>query len=380
MKIALVCDWLTGMRGGERCLEAICEIYPEADIFTLVHVPGSVSETIESHNIYTSFIQALPGNIKNFRRYLPLFPCAVEKFSFEEYDCVLSFSHCVVKGINVPEGKPHICYCHTPMRYAWHMRSEYLAKYGYIKKRTAKFILDHLQDWDKQRSLNVTKFIANSINVQQRIMDVYNRESEVIYPPVQCDRFTLSTTDDGYYLIVSALVPYKRIDLAVKSFSLTGQKLLIVGNGPDLSYLKSIASGNITFINNASDKEVTDYIKRCTAFILPGEEDFGITPLEAQACGKPVIAFAKGGALETIIGLYYNTDPENGPTGLFFHNQTHQSFNNAILEFEKNKDEFEPLKCRLNALTFDRDLYKDSMKNYVEEIMDREPVYETIAF
>jgi len=187
------------MRGGERCLEAVCELYPDADIFALVHFPGSVSETIESHTIHTSYIQRLPGNIKTFRRYLPMFPNAIQRFDLTGYDCVLSFSHCVAKGVRAPPNMPHICYCHTPMRYAWYMRSEYLSGFSHLKKRTAEVMLDYIRNWDRKTSSRVTHFIAASKNVQNRIKQAYNRNSVVIYPPVECNRFAISDDDDGYY-------------------------------------------------------------------------------------------------------------------------------------------------------------------------------------
>jgi glycosyltransferase involved in cell wall biosynthesis len=369
MKIAFVCDWLTGMRGGERCLEAACELYPDADIFTLVHIHGNISKTIESHKIYTSYIQQIPGNIKNFRRYLPFFPYAIRRFDLSSYNCILSFSHCVAKGVKIPKRIPHICYCHTPMRYAWYMRNEYLSKFNGIKKKIAEVTLDYLKNWDRRTSSLVTHFIANSKNVKNRIKQVYNRDSVIIYPPVDCNRFALSYEDDGYYLVVSALVSYKRIDIAVKAFNTTNQKLVVVGNGPELNYLKSIASANISFVDNADDDEVVEYMKKCTALIFPGEEDFGIVPLEAQACGKPVIAFGKGGALETVVGINQTVLNNSDPTGLFFYEQTPQALRETTLTFENMPDKFDPENCRNNALRFDRSVFMRSLPSYIENII-----------
>ncbi|HEW79882.1 MAG TPA: glycosyltransferase family 4 protein [Phycisphaerales bacterium] len=366
-QIALVCDWLTGMRGGERCLEAVCELYPDADIFTLVHFPGSVSKTIESHKIHSSYIQRLPCNIKTFRRYLPLFPHAIQQFDLTGYDCVLSFSHCVAKGVKVPEGVPHICYCHTPMRYAWHMRSQYLRKFKGLRKLTAEMVLGYLKSWDRKTSSRVTHFIANSNNVQRRIKQAYGRDSIVIYPPVECSRFAISDDDDGYYLILSALAPYKRIDIAVEAFSKAGQKLVIVGNGPELPRLKSMASANISFIENADDNKVVEYMKKCIALIFPGEEDFGIVPLEAQACGKPVIAFRKGGALETVTGLEQVPREAESPTGIFFSEQNPIAVIEAVLLFEKKRVRFDVQVCRDNALRFDRSVFMEALQNYIKD-------------
>lgn len=365
MKIALVCDWLTGMRGGERCLEAACELYPNADIFTLEHFPGSVSEKIESHRIVTSYIQKLPGDVKKFRWYIPLFPHAIEQFDLGGYNCVLSFSHCVAKGVKVPRGIPHTCYCYTPMRYAWHMRNEYLKNFGHFKRWFANIILDYLKNWDRKTSSRITHFIASSKNVQNRIKLAYNRDSVIIYPPVDCQRFTIANGDDGYYLIVSALVPYKRIDIAIEAFAITRRKLVIIGNGPELPRLKSIASSQVFFIDNADDNKVVEYMKRCKALIFPGEEDFGIVPLEAQSCGKPVIAYAKGGALETIIGLD-QTAKEANPTGIFFYEQNPAAIADAISLFEKTHERFNPQICRDNALRFDRSVFMRKLQSYIE--------------
>lgn len=356
------------MRGGERCLEAVCELYPEADIFTLVHVPGNVSKTIESHRIITSYIQKLPG--KNFRSFLPLFPHAVGRFNLNDYDFVLSFSHCVAKGVKVPGHITHICYCHTPMRYAWHMQEEYLRQFGRLKKRLARVIFEHLRSWDRKTSAAVTQFIANSRNVQKRIKLTYDRDSEVIYPPVDCGRFEISGRDEGYYLIVSALVPYKRNDIAVEAFgSMPDRKLLVVGNGPELNNLKSIAKANVTFIEKADDEEVAGYMKGCRALLFPGEEDFGIVPLEAQACGKPVIAYGRGGAMETVIGLDESRPRQGDATGIFFHEQNPKAFRDAVLSFEKNQDKISPVKCRENAMRFDRPRYKQSMQKYIKSVV-----------
>jgi glycosyltransferase involved in cell wall biosynthesis len=368
-KMAFVCDWLTAMRGGERCLEAMCEIYPDADIFTLVHFQGAVSKIIETHKIQTSYVQRLPGSVKNFRYYLPLFPHAVQKFDLRDYDCVVSFSHCVAKGVKVPQGTPHICYCHTPMRYAWHMRDAYLSTLGGPRRMLAECVLNRLRSWDAKTSSGVTHFIANSKNTQNRIKQAYGRDSIVIYPQVECARFAVSDGDDGYYLVLSALVPYKRIDIAVKAFAATGRRLLIVGNGSELPRLKNMASANISFVDNANDNQVVEYLKKCRAVIFPGEEDFGIVPLEAQACGKQVIAFGRGGALETVIGFDRIQTKNTNATGIFFYEQTPEALQESILLFEKIKDMFDPRKCRDNALRFDRYIYQQSMQNYIQSVM-----------
>ena len=369
MKIAFICDWLTGMRGGERCLEAMCEVCPQADIYTLVYYPENFNGQFNAHKITTSFIQNLPGNDKSFRRYLPLFPKAIESFSLSGYDCVISFSHCAAKSAIVPNNIPHVCYCHTPVRYVWHMRNEYLSKMPQPKKILANFILNYLGNWDKKTAHRVTHFIANSKNVQNRIRQVYNRDSQVIYPPVDCNRFEISNQNDGYYLVVSALVPYKRTDLAIKAFANMDQKLLVVGKGPELNSLKAIATSNTEFIDNASDKEVVQYMSRCKALLFPGEEDFGIVPLEAQACGKPVIAYGKGGALETVRPWNESSSKKNNATGVFFYEQNPLAIKGAILQFERINEKIDPVNCRNNALKFDRNIYKKTMQNYIQSII-----------
>jgi len=368
VRLAVISDWLTGMRGGERCLEAACQLYPEADIFTLVHIPGSVSCEIESHNIYTSYIQKLPGPINNFRRYLPLFPSAIRNFDLSDYDMVLSFSHCVAKGVKCPSKTPHICYCFTPMRYAWELRNEYLKKFGFPKRILAGLALNYLKSWDYRISSNVTHFIACSKCVQDRIKKSYGRNSDIIYPPVDCGRFNLSTEDNGYYLVLSALVPYKRIDLAVEAFRDFDRDLLIIGSGPELECLKNNTGKNIHFLDNLDDNQVSQYLQKCTALIFPGLEDFGIVPLEAQACGKGVIAYGKGGVTETVLPLN-DISNNTAPTGIFFYEQTPIALKQAIIEFEEKRDKISPLNCRQNAIRFDLPIFKERLNDYILPII-----------
>lgn len=364
MKIALVCDWLTGMRGGERCLQAMCEIFSEADIFTLVYTPENFNGEFANHRVHPSFIQKLPGNARTFRRWLCLFPKAIQSFDLSGYDLVLSFSHCVAKGAKVPSGIPHICYCHTPMRYAWDMRQSYLAGMNPLKRRAVSLILDRLQKWDRSTINRVDYFIANSQHVRQRIKKCYGRDAKVIYPPVDIERFSVSSRHNDYYLVLSAMVPYKRIDLAVKVFNQSGKRLIVAGNGPEYNGLKSMAKSNIEFVLNPDDGLVEQLYADCKALIFPGEEDFGIVPLEAQACGKPVIAYGKGGCLETVIGL---EDTDFEPTGVFFEHQTVAELQVAIDCFEDNKAAFAPQNCRQNAERFNRTRYKSEMTEFIQQ-------------
>lgn len=364
MKIAFVCDWLTGMRGGERCLEAMCEVYPQADIYTLVYYAENFNGEFESHKVTTSFIQKLPGNDKNFRRYLPLFPKAIERFDFSGYDFVLSFSHCVAKSILVPENVPHVCYCHSPVRYSWDMRNDYIASLPRTKRPVANLILNRLRKWDLKTAGRPDHYIANSEFIRDRVKRNYGLDASVIYPPVDCSRFEISNTNEDFYLVLSALVPYKRIDIAVKAFSKIGKRLIVVGRGSELGKLKDMAGGNIEFVSDASDDEVTSFLMNAKGLVFPGVEDFGIVPLEAQACGKPVIAFGEGGALETVIGL--DCDNYDQATGVFFYEQSEQALIDAVKKLENSYAKFSPQSCRKNAMSFNRERYKSEMKELIE--------------
>lgn len=359
MRVAIVHDWLTGMRGGEKCLEVFCELFPDATLFTLLHNKGSVSKTIEAMKIKTSFIQNLPASAASYRNYLPLFPKAIESFDLRGFDFILSSSHCVAKGAKVPRGAMHICYCYTPMRYAWLFFQEYFGKAGIVKRKLIQQALKYLQKWDLEANEEVDFFIAISDNIKNRIKEIYGREAEVIYPPVETGRFELSAGDKGFYLIVSALVPYKRIDIAVEAFKSLGERLVIIGSGNCERDLKKIAqdSDNIEFLGWVDDAQAADYYRNCRALIFPGEEDFGIVPVEAQAAGKPVIAFARGGALETVT-------PD---TGVFFFEQSPEALKKAVLEFQEKKDKFNPQVIRGNALRFSRETFKKKIADFIRQ-------------
>jgi glycosyltransferase involved in cell wall biosynthesis len=354
-KIAIVHDWLTGMRGGEKVLEVLCELFPDATLFTLRYNKDSVSPTIERMKIKTSIIQRLPKSDSRYQYYLPLMPFAIEIFDLSEYDLIISSSHAVAKGVKVRKDALHICYCHTPMRYIWDQYENYFGKdkSGFLSRTAMRFFRKCLQRWDVESSGRVNYFIANSKNVQERIKRIYNRDSDVIYPPVEASRFKASITHNGYFLIVSALVPYKRIDIAVEAFNELGEKLIIVGIGSEAEKLKRIAKNNIEFHGWASNEKIAEYYSGCRALIFPGEEDFGIVPLEAMASGKPVIAFAKGGALETVV--------EN-QTGMFFKGQTKESLVDAVKRFESKK--FTAEEIHKHALKFDREIFRDKLKEY----------------
>lgn len=361
LKIALVHDWLTGMRGGEKILEVLCELYPEATLFTLLHNKGSVSETIENMRIRTSFIERLPFKASKYRNYLPLFPLAIESLDFSEFDLILSTSHAVAKGARPAPGALHVCYCHTPMRYVWELYDEYFGprRAGMVKRAAMSIIAPRLREWDVRTSDRVNFFIANSRNVANRIRQYYRKPADVIHPPVNINQFAVSKKDEGYYLIVSALVPYKRVDLAIETFNQLGERLLIVGTGPESKRLQSIANKNIQFLGWQTDQELSRLYAGCRALIFPGIEDFGIVPLEAMASGKPVLAFGKGGALETVV------DDLRFPTGLFFREQSVQALKDTLAKFSTLK--FDPLTIRAHAERFARPQFKERMRLYVEE-------------
>ena len=364
LRVALVHDWLTGMRGGEKVLEVLCELYPQATLFTLLYNKGSVSDTIEKINIRTSFVDRLPLKATKYRNYLPLFPKAIESFDFSGFDLVFSSSHAVAKGARPAPGALHICYCHTPMRYVWELYEEYFGqgRAGALTRAAMSIVAPRLREWDVRSSDRVNFFIANSRNVADRIRQYYRRPADVIHPPVNVDQFLVSEKDEGYYLIVSALVPYKRVDLAIEAFNELGERLLVVGSGPESKRLQSIASRNIQFLGWKNDLELSRLYAGCRALIFPGIEDFGIVPLEAMASGKPVIAFGKGGALETVV------DHSPSPTGIFFHEQSVSALKDAMVQFSTSK--FDPLMIRSHAERFARPQFKERLHRFVAEKLE----------
>jgi glycosyltransferase involved in cell wall biosynthesis len=319
VKAALVHDWLTGMRGGEKALEALCELLPDADLLTLVHVPGRVSPPIYKHRIRTSLIQQLPLAGRLYRHYLPLFPFAIELFDLDEVGLVVSSSHCAAKSVVPRPGARHVCYCFTPMRYAWDQFDHYFgpARVGRAASALARPVLAGLARWDRRTAGRVDRYVAISHYVAGRIRRYYNRQSDVVYPPVDTEFFHPDGRVPGpYLLIVSALVPYKRIDLAIDAARLAGLPLRIVGDGPDRERLRAHAEdAPVEFLGYQTDEEIRELYRGALAAVLPGEEDFGIVPVEAQACGRPVVALARGGALETVRdGVTGVLVPEASPT------------------------------------------------------------------
>ena len=363
MRVALVHDWLTGMRGGERCLEVFCELFPDADLFTLVHVPGAVTPVIEARRIVTSFIQALPGAAAGYRRYLPLFPAAVRGFDLRGYDLVLSSSHAVAKSARPGRRALHVCYCFTPMRYVWDLYGEYFGPRAAPAMRAAMpAVAAALRRWDRRTAARVDQFVAISDFVADRIQRAYGRTADVIHPPVDVARFAIDESPSDYYLVVSALAPYKRVDLAVEAANRTGRRLVVVGTGPEEAALRALAGPTVQMLGWRDDAAVAELYARCRALLFPTLEDFGITPLEAMASGRPVLAFGQGGALETVVP----PGAAEPPTGLFFAHQTVEDVVDVMERFEADPGRFEPKALRRRAEAFDRPLFKERVRAYLE--------------
>jgi glycosyltransferase involved in cell wall biosynthesis len=324
MKVALTHDWLNGMRGGEKVLEVFCDLYPEADLYTLFYEPDRVSPKIRALDPVASVLQRFPFARRRYRYYLPLFPWAIGRFDMTIYDVVISSSHCAAKGVRTHDSQVHICYCHAPMRYIWDQFEVYFG--GRRRWRLSSILMrrwvERLRQWDVDTAQRVNAFIANSATVAKRIERYYNREATVVHPPIDTKKFQPRGGKPGdYFLVVSALVPYKRIDLAVEAFNKMGRPLHVVGDGPELGRLRRVAGSNIRFLGWVSDEELVGQYDRCRALVFPGEEDFGITAVEAQACGRPVIALRKGGVVETV---------RERRTGLFFSEPTAEALCKAV--------------------------------------------------
>lgn len=360
MRTALVHDWLTAMRGGERVLEDLCILFPEATIFTLFHRSGSVSARIESMPIRVSALNRLPGAHRYYRNLLPLFPWMVSRFDLKDFDLIISNSHSVVKGVRKGSGSLHICSCLTPMRYVWDRAPDYFHYGDPLKLRRAvlNVMRTPLRAWDRNSSKRVDHFIANSREVQHRIARCYERKSDVVYSPVDTEFFTPSpkVRAGNFFLLVTALVPYKRVDLAIDAFNRTGDRLVIVGSGPDLERLRRRANSNIEFKGFVSNEQLRKFYRSCAAVVVPGCEDFGLVTLEAQACGRPAIAYNAGGSAETI---------SDGVTGILFPAQTIQSLSEAIRRFQH--EDFDSGSLRSNACKYSRERFRAEMQMIVQQ-------------
>ena len=363
MKKALIHDWFSTYGGAEKCVESFTDIWDDFEIYSLIDFLSGTDrdKILKGKRAHTSFIQKLPFAKDKYRNYLPLFPLAIEQFDLSGYDVVLSSSHAVAKDVLTHSNQLHIAYVHTPIRYAWDLYHQYLRESGLdrgLKGVLAKYFLHKIRLWDASTANRVDHYVANSRYIARRIKKTYGKPSDVIYPPVDVDKFTLREAKEEFYLTASRMVPYKKIDLIVEAFSQTDKKLLVIGDGPDMAKIKSKAGKNVELLGFASDETMADLMGRAKAFVFAAEEDFGITPVEAQACGTPVICFGRGGARETV---------RDGESGLYFMEQNTKELLAAVAKFEQNYDKFEPVKIRENSLKFSRARFEAEIKSYVEK-------------
>ncbi len=354
MKIALVQDWLIHLRGGEKVLEALAEIYPEATIYTLFCRKSRLEGKLLEMEIKTSFLQWIPGICRFYRWLLPLLPWVIRTLRIDpETRLVISSSHCVAKGIRIPPGARHLCYCHTPMRYLWGYEKDYFGNWPGLLRALVMPVLERLRGWDKRVNLSVDTFVANSENVRSRIQRYYGRDAAVIYPPLNAGFYQPGGPKQGYYLVVSAFVPYKRVDLVIKAFNELERKLLIVGSGPLESFYRKLRrSEHIHFLGSLQPLKLREIYAGARALIFPTDEDFGIVPLEAQACGTPVIAYGKGGALESV------------KSGVFFDAQTPEALRQAVVKFESMDFEEGPIAAKVKS--FDRENFKQEIRKITD--------------
>ena len=363
MKKALIHDWFSTYAGAEKCVESFTDIWDDFEIYSLIDFLSGTDrdKILKGKHAHTSFIQKLPFAKDKYRNYLPLFPLAIEQFDLSDYDVVLSSSHAVAKGVLTHSNQLHIAYVHTPIRYAWDLYHQYLRESGLdrgLKGMLAKYFLHKIRLWDASTANRVDHYVANSRYIARRIKKTYGKPSDVIYPPVDVDKFTLREAKEEFYLTASRMVPYKKIDLIVEAFSQMDKKLLVIGDGPDMAKIKSKAGKNVELLGFADDETMADLMGRAKAFVFAAEEDFGITPVEAQACGTPVICFGRGGARETVL---------DGESGLYFMEQNTKELLAAVAKFEQNYDKFEPTKIRENSLKFSRARFEAEIKSYVEQ-------------
>jgi glycosyltransferase involved in cell wall biosynthesis len=348
-RVAVIHDWLTGMRGGENVLEAILDLFPDAELFTLFHFPGTVSEAIEKHTIHTSRLQGLASRVSDYRTLLPLFPRAVRQWDLSRFDLVISSSHAVAKGVD-SRGKPHLCYCHTPMRYIWDRFDDYFPR-G-VKRLLARPLAARLRRWDVANSKYVTRFVANSHFVRERIREYYGRDAAVVHPFVD-DAFLsapLRESRDDFHVVLSALVPYKRVELAIEAAEASGRRLVVIGGGPLLPKLRRRSGPNVQLLGPVSREVIIDHLGRAQSLILPGVEDFGITPLEAMALGTPVVALGTGGVRDSVVP---------GTTGIFFETASVDSLRGALSEAERR--DWDRAAIRAHAATFSRERFQREM-------------------
>lgn len=364
-RIAIVHDWLPVYGGAERVLEQMLEVYPDADVFTLIDALDEKNRAfLKGREVKTSFVQRLPGGKRFYRHCFPIMPLAIEQFDFRGYDLVISSSYAFAKGIITGPRQLHVCYCHSPIRYAWDLQSQYLQESRLdsgLKGWLVRWLLHSIRVWDHRTAAGVDAFMANSRFIARRIEKVYRRQATVVYPPVNVDRFQMREKKDDFYFTASRLVPYKRIDLVIDAFNaMPDKKLVVIGDGPDLQKLRKMAGPNVNVMGWQPNDVMKDHMERAKAFVFAGEEDFGIILLEAQAGGTPVIAFGKGGALETVV--------EN-KTGLYFNEQSVPSLICAVEDFETKT--WDARECRRNAEAYSTQAFRDNFRGFVEKEWER---------
>lgn len=366
MKVAIVHEWLVNYSGSERVVEQMLHCFPEADLFATVDFlePGE-RWFLGGHAVRTTFLQKFPLARRKYRWYLPLMPFAVARHDLSDYDVVLSSNHAVAKGVRTRPHQLHVCYCHTPMRYAWELQDLYLRQSGLGRGPRGwlvRWLLGRLRKWDVRTAEGVDAFVANSAYIAQRIRNVYGRDAAVLYPPVEIDSFRIHPRKEDFYLAVSRMVPYKRVDLLAQAFTAMPQRrLVVIGDGPEMHRVRAAAGPNVTLLGITDTPTLRGYMQRARAFVIAAEEDFGITPVEAQACGTPVIAYGRGGVTESVRGL-----EQEQPTGVFFAEQTSPAIQGAVAEFERERARILPEACRENALRFGVSRFRREMTAFVE--------------
>lgn len=368
MRVAIVHEWMagSGFAGSERVVEQLLRLYPEADVFATVDFFSERDRAfLQGRPVRTSFIQRLPFARRLYKQYLPLAPLAVEQFDLSDYDLILSSSHAVAKGVLTGPDQLHISYVHSPIRYAWDLQHQYLHEAGLergMKSWLTRWMLHHIRLWDVRTANGVDQFVANSHFIARRIRKVYRREAEVVYPPVNVAGFTLHEEKEGFYLAASRMVPYKRLDLIVEAFSaMPDKRLVVIGDGPEFQKVKARAGRNVELLGYQPFEVLRSYLQRARAFLFAAVEDFGIIPVEAQACGTPVIAFRRGGVVETVRGL-----EQERPTGVFFEAQTTAALQEAVYRFEQAGSAFQPSVIRENALQFGEERFREAFHHVVE--------------
>ncbi len=357
MKVAIIHYWFVNWRGGEKVVESLLDLYPDADVFTHVYDVALTEGKLQNRIVHTTFIDSLPWSKKIYQKYLPFMPIALEQLDLREYDLVISSESGPAKGVITRPDSLHVCYCHSPMRYVWDMYPDYIKSAGRLTRWLMRPLVHYLKIWDRMSADRVDYFIANSSFVAKRINKFYRRKSEVIYPPVDVEDFELCSDKSDYYLVLGQLTPYKRADLVVDAFLASGKKLVVIGDGEQYKMLKTKENKNIQILGRLPWEDCKKYLQSAKALIFPGVEDFGMVPVESMACGTPVLAYAEGGALETVV---------DGRTGYLFHEQTISSVNECVSKFEKNQEDIDVGELRAQAEIFSKKAFQNKIQIFVD--------------